>query len=49
MSNCFVLGIVLDILLSQCYSEEGTIFNPHSTDDEAETQWDKYPPHGHSC
>lgn len=41
MSNYSVLGIVLGVLLSQHFSEEGAVFNPHLTDDEAEAQRDK--------
>lgn len=41
MSNYSVLGIMLDVLLSQHFSEEGTVFNSHSTDDEAEAWRDK--------
>lgn len=41
MSNYSVLGIVLDVLLSQHFNEEGAVFNPHLTDGEAEAQQDK--------
>lgn len=49
MSNYSVLGIVLDVLLSQHFSEESTVFNPHLTDDEAEAQQDKLSPQGHTA
>lgn len=41
MSYHSVLGIVLDVLFSQHFSEEGTVFNPCLTDGEPEAQQDK--------